>query len=454
MTKKIPINHSLKFKIILVVFAIVIILIGLLLFKSYKDKEEIIKMQEDNLNQIAEDTIYRRFKVSYQILEVGISQILSNSEIIEAFAKEDRERLLNLVSEPYERLEQVGVTNFHFHLPNTKSFLRVHEPMDYGDSLDFRKTIKAINEDSEHKPIKGLEEGIHGLSLRYIHPVYYKNQYIGSVELGMELGERILNIFNKVSGGEWYLYSLKENSDLMKGTTENDIYLLNLKEDETSKLSKGKSIIRYESPLIIQLIPIKDFEGDYSYYLKRVFNNSALINLQKQYTKDSLVYSLGVAFIGMVSLWVLVNYLLKPLTYLEDKARKFMSGTLDENIKVESKSEIGYLADTMEKMRISLQNREERLKKLSFHDPLTNLYNRHYLDHLFKVLDDNDAYPITILIADLDGLKEINDNKGHIEGDKYIKKSTEVMKRVVRDSDYLCRIGGDEFAFLLPKTDR
>jgi diguanylate cyclase (GGDEF)-like protein len=454
MEKSIPVKHSLKFKIIVSTFIILTIIIGLLLYKSHKDQEEIIKMQEYNLNQIARDTIYRRFKVSYEILEVGITQMLVNPAIIETFAERDREELLNVVSKSYEKLEKAGVTQFHFHLPDNSSFLRVHKPEEYGDKLNFRKTITSINKDPEHKPIKGLEEGNHGLSLRYIHPIFFEEQYIGSVELGMDLGDRILNIFNNVSGGEWYLYSLKvEDNDFMIGTTLNDIYPLN-SNGNTEDLLKGKMVVEYDSPLIIQLIPIKDFEGSYSYYLKRVFNNNELINLQKTYTRDSIFYSLIVSILGMVILWIMVHYMLKPLNYLEIKARKFMSGTLDEDIKIESKSEIGYLADTMEKMRLSLQNREERLKKLSFHDSLTNLYNRHYLEYLFKTLDERKSYPITILIADLDGLKDINDNKGHLEGDNYIKKSTEVMKKVLRKSDYLFRIGGDEFAFLLPKTDK
>ena len=453
MQRYIPIYHSLKFKIIVIAFIVVMIIIGLLLFKSHRDQVEMIKMQEENLNQIAVDTIYRRFKVSYQILEVGVTQILANPSVKEAFAERDREKLLNLVSGPYKKLKDVGVTQFHFHLPDSRSFLRVHKPKEYGDYLDFRKTVATINEDDKHKAIKGLEEGIHGLSLRHIQPIYYKSQYIGSIELGMELGYRILDIFNNVSGGEWYLYSIKDNENyLMDGTIEKDIYPIKISPKITKKLKSGEIFEKIDTPYIIQMIPIENFEGEYTYYLKRVFNNSKLINLQKKYTRDSLIYSTFIAFGGMTLLWIIINYLLRPLTYLEKETRKFTSGTLDGTINIKSKSEIGFLADTMEKMRQTLKEREEKLKQLSFEDSLTKLYNRHYLEHLFKVYDDNNFYPITILVADLDGLKEVNDKQGHFKGDEYIKKSTKVMKRAIRKSDYLCRIGGDEFAFLLPNT--
>jgi len=455
MLKTISFKHSLKFKIVFVTFLIIIMLIGLLLYKFHKDQEDMIKMQEDNLNQIAVDTIQRRFKVSYQILEVGVTQILENSSIIESFAERDREELLNLVKNPFNELKEVGVTQFHFYLADNKSFLRVHEPNLFGDNLEFRKTISTINKDPNHKAIKGIEEGIQGLCLRYIHPIYYNEEYIGSIELAMELEDRILNIFNNVSGGEWYLYSIKENQNfLMKGTTDEDAYPINFNEKHLDDLKKGEIIERYDSPYIIQMIPITDFEGNHSYYLKRVFNNSELIELSNKYTFNSLIYSLIIALLGMLMLWLVVNYLLKPLSYLEDKTRRFMAGTLDESIKVDTKSEIGYLADTMEKMRLALLKREKKLKELSFKDSLTKLYNRHYLEHIFKAFDENKSYPISIVIADLDGLKEINDKKGHLEGDEHIKLCSEVMKNALRKTDYLFRIGGDEFAFLMPKTNK
>jgi len=240
----------------------------------------------------------------------------------------------------------------------------------------------------------------------------------------------------------------------MKGTTDEDTYPINLNEKHLDDLKKGEIIERYDSPYIIQMIPITDFEGNHSYYLKRVFNNSELIELSNKYTFNSLIYSLIIALLGMLMLWLVVNYLLKPLSYLEDKTRRFMAGTLDESIKVDTKSEIGYLADTMEKMRLALLKREKKLKELSFKDSLTKLYNRHYLEHIFKAFDENKSYPISIVIADLDGLKEINDKKGHLEGDEHIKLCSEVMKNALRKTDYLFRIGGDEFAFLMPKTNK
>lgn len=97
-------------------------------------------------------------------------------------------------------------------------------------------------------------------------------------------------------------------------------------------------------------------------------------------------------------------------------------------------------------------DREERIKFLSYHDPLTNIYNRRYFENEMKRLDDSRLYPISIIIGDLDNLKTVNDNYGHSLGDDYLKKSAEILNNLLRAEEIVARIGGDEFAILLPKT--
>ncbi len=60
---------------------------------------------------------------------------------------------------------------------------------------------------------------------------------------------------------------------------------------------------------------------------------------------------------------------------------------------------------------------EERVRYLSFHDTLTGLYNRAYFEEEFIRLDVDRQYPISLIIADMDGLKLVNDEHGHVAGD-------------------------------------
>ncbi len=93
---------------------------------------------------------------------------------------------------------------------------------------------------------------------------------------------------------------------------------------------------------------------------------------------------------------------------------------------------------------------EEHIRYLSYHDSLTGLYNRKYFEDEMKRLDQQNNYPISIIFGDVNGLKLTNDIFGHSSGDKLLKLSANILKRVFRKKDIIARVGGDEFAILLP----
>lgn len=96
---------------------------------------------------------------------------------------------------------------------------------------------------------------------------------------------------------------------------------------------------------------------------------------------------------------------------------------------------------------------EESLQYLGTHDPLTGLFNRAYFDAELQRIESGREYPVSIVMADIDGLKGVNDSLGHGEGDRLIKGAAEVLLSAFRSSDVVARIGGDEFAVLLSRTD-
>ncbi len=95
---------------------------------------------------------------------------------------------------------------------------------------------------------------------------------------------------------------------------------------------------------------------------------------------------------------------------------------------------------------------EKEMRYLNYHDQLTGLYNRRFYEEELRRLDTKRNYPISLVIADADGLKLINDAFGHQQGDNMLIKIADVFKQECRHDEVIARIGGDELVILLPKT--
>ncbi len=96
---------------------------------------------------------------------------------------------------------------------------------------------------------------------------------------------------------------------------------------------------------------------------------------------------------------------------------------------------------------------EEKIEYISYHDNLTGLYNRTFLEAEIDRLNVKRQLPISMIMIDLNGLKIINDSYGHNVGDKLLIKTADLLKDIFRDEDIIARWGGDEFVILLNQTE-
>jgi diguanylate cyclase (GGDEF)-like protein/PAS domain S-box-containing protein len=100
-----------------------------------------------------------------------------------------------------------------------------------------------------------------------------------------------------------------------------------------------------------------------------------------------------------------------------------------------------------------LRRTQEELRFLSAHDALTGAYNRNYFEAEMERLQKGRRFPVGIVMLDLDELKQINDTYGHVQGDKQLQTVARLIKNILRAEEVFARIGGDEFAILLPHAE-
>lgn len=101
----------------------------------------------------------------------------------------------------------------------------------------------------------------------------------------------------------------------------------------------------------------------------------------------------------------------------------------------------------------SKQKQMDEIWRLSYIDHLTAVYNRRFYEEKLIEFERQGVYPISLIVVDVNGLKLANDAFGHETGDKMLRTVAEMLQDSCKSTDYICRIGGDEFVILLPDCE-
>lgn len=341
----------------------------------------------------------------------------------------------------YQDLERYHVRQLHIHFKDGSSFLRMHRPESYGDNLfEVRESIKYVN--TEEEKFVGFEEGRIFNGYRYIYPLNYNGEHLGSVEFSLSFLAVTELLKDNFGGAKAFIIK----KDLIEETV--------FKEEQANYLSSSI------------------FE-DYSYD-KEIYNNllkaDAEIDLDiireiNQRNKEELAAQTAAENSFIVSSRVDGNYYTGSfiniegidgetkaylISYQENDSLNFINQNFYTTIVIS----FIFLALTIILLTIIFSS-NSRLRFLAHNDQLTEVSNRR---HLTKVLEReyerSRRYnnPFSLIIFDIDHFKSINDNYGHDQGDLILKELSKLVKKNIRKSDYFGRWGGEEFVVIAPES--
>lgn len=221
----------------------------------------------------------------------------------------------------------------------------------------------------------------------------------------LEMKERLENIIKGTNVGTWEWNIIKDSTVVNSKYAE----MIGYKLEEISPMTIGKweKLIHNDD-----ILKYKD-------YMKKIWN------------KEIEYYDIEIRIKHKNGEWKWINSRGKITKWSDDGNPIIMSGTH---------------TDINEK-----KQEQEKIEYLSFHDHLTGLYNRRYMEDSINRLDIDRNIPFSIISIDVNGLKLINDIYGHEKGDELLIIASEILKKSCRKEDIICRVGGDEFVILLPK---
>jgi diguanylate cyclase (GGDEF)-like protein len=163
--------------------------------------------------------------------------------------------------------------------------------------------------------------------------------------------------------------------------------------------------------------------------------------------------SLVLSIIGSVAV---ARNITRPLEALASAAARIEQGDYTAPVDLQRRDEIGVLASSLNHMRGGIADREKRILKLAYEDPLTDLANRsRFSGELTLAITEaeRDKHRLTILMMDLDRFKYVNDTLGHGVGDHVLREVSARLQRTVTNAECIARLGGDEFAILVRHTE-
>lgn len=353
-----------------------------------------------------------------------------------------RNQLYLKLNTTYQTLKTNNIRQLHFHLPDSVSFLRFHRPEKYGDSLKgVRATIDQVNK--TYQPISGFEEGRIFNGFRHVFPIFYHNEFVGTVEISYsfsaikEIAERLYRVHCDLilhkDIVEKTVFS-DEQSNYALSELGNQFYYDKKVRSEDQKIFSDTIISKIDKSVAHQL-PTQLHPDKSAIYISKIDH--------KTYTLFFIpIKSFDQHYIGYIIIYRLDNEISTNMNHFWEM---FITGLIVISI-------VTYL---LMNLYYRLRNQQITLQKMAYTDKLTQIGNRQFIQENLSYLislSERQNTTLSIVFFDIDHFKYVNDTYGHQVGDHVLSVLATLIKTNIRKSDILGRWGGEEFIIALPDT--
>ncbi len=356
-----------KITLYIVVF-IVLVFVAFALFNTY-NMINLARMNEESQAENKIKTVNAIIEEDIMNTKVSVFSISNNKYIAKLFAERNREGLLKELLPVFESIKK-DVAQFQFHLPNSDSFLRLHKPEKFGDSLKgFRFTVNKANEKKE--VVSGIEKGRAGFGIRVVAPVTYNQKHIGTVEYGKNFGKRFLSNIKHQLNSEAFIYDITdENAYELIASTINQKN--EFTSDTISKLKNNENIVYNSKDGLSQyiLIPFLNYDDDVEGFIALIGSRkSANAIIKKDTIENVLISILVIVFLIAFIIILLRKKIARPLVVMNhvlDKVSNYDLQVLDStdeiNQYIHQNDEIGEMIQSLDTM---VSNLKEILSKIN-----------------------------------------------------------------------------------------
>lgn len=274
--------------------------------------------------------------------------VASQPSIQYFFAQRDRQALLEELLPTFKYLEKnAGIEQMQFHLEPAISFLRLHSPQQHGDDLSsFRHTVVETNK--QKRQIAGLEDGVAGLGIRGVVPVFWEGKHVGSMEMGLSMRQSFVDTFKRNHKADIGILRPDGNGFKPLITTWQGQNLFNSQalqqvmrgETASEKMSDGDKVV------LAMATPLKDFSGKIIGAVVVYTDRSESAAAARAVMLQTIGMAVVILLIGAAVALVLALSITRPLNRLLAALRDIAEGEQDlrRRLQVEGKDELSLLA--------------------------------------------------------------------------------------------------------------